>query len=51
MTSQEFDNLPSIKALLDKGEYAKASGIAYAMGNIKKNNELRRHATELGKKS
>jgi hypothetical protein len=50
MTPQEFNNLPSIKALLDKGEYAKASGIAYAMGNMKKDNGLRKHAAELAAK-
>lgn len=49
ITLEEFEKLPTVKKLLENGDYIRASNIAYAMGNMQRNNDLRRHSAKLAK--
>jgi len=49
ITIEEFEKLPTVKKLLENGDFIRASNIAYAMGNMQRNNELRKHSAELAK--
>jgi hypothetical protein len=49
ITVEEFKELPTVKRLLEDKDYIRASNIAYAMGNMQRNNALRKHSAKLAK--